>query len=239
LSSCKLEPSNQNTQVSNINNKTLIEDIIKVPEDCIKQYEVKLEENLSYSGIDRRQIRITVKSGLDKSTVDNNIKLATIEFYNKYQPKGISIVMFEEGDNIESAYTVAMGEFAPFGEWNKISSSSQLGNYKIKIQYKDAYFRPKEESIEVGKEIILFNEKEWNTAKRDFVPGKFVGLSKSAREWTDEFIIIKIPNNTKGSILDIHKEKMNDGSLFIRYKITVNFEGKNYIGWISIDEIKN
>ena len=215
-----------------------INQIISIPNDFIKNYEIKKEEDLSYDGIKRIQIRIVVPSGLDKSTIENNIKYAVIESYNKIKSAGISVLVYEKGDNIESAFSVAKGDFAPNGKWEEISNGISLNNYKLNVNLNDPYFQPKEKTSEINTIITLYKSEEWNRAKGEFVKATFVPLSNSAREWNEENIIVKIPNNSKGKIIEIYKEKITGGSEIIRYKVAVTHQGKNYEGWIHIDEIK-
>jgi len=239
--SCKVDNKNVNESSStneNVASNMTIEEKVELPIDFTKVYTVQKVEDLGYAGINRRQIRITVPSGLDKIAVENNLKHAVIEYYKMYNPDGLSIVAYENGDNVESAFTVGMAVFAPDGLWENIESNKPLENFELNIELKEAYFQPKEKQIEIGSTVTLFKETEWSKTERKSVPAKSVPISNSAREWTAENIIVKIPNNTKGTILEIHKEKLVDGSEFIRYKVEVSYNGKKYQGWINSEEIK-
>jgi hypothetical protein len=241
LFSCKENNSSnkkEKTETIELTTNISINQIISIPNDFIKNYEIKKEEDLSYSGIKRTQLRIVVPSGLDKSTVENNIKSAVIESYNKIKSDGISILVYEKGDNIESAFSVAKGDFAPNGKWEEISNGISLDNYKLNIDLNEPYFQPKESTSEINATITLYKFEEWNRTKGDFVKAYFVPLSNSAREWNEENIIVKVPNNSKGKIIDVYKEKITGGSEIIRYKVEVEHKGKTYEGWINSDEIK-
>jgi len=137
-----------------------------------------------------------------------------------------------------SAYTVAKSIFAPFGDWSKISSSNKLDNYKVQIDIHDAYFKPKTSTFEKGSLVKLFREEKWDRKKNKFVPAKDVALSKSINRWVEEDIIAYAKNNSSAKIIDVHKEKYSDGSEFIRYKVLVSKEGKNYEGWVHGEEVK-
>ena len=234
---CK-DVNQSNSTNENVASKMTIEEKVELPGNFTKVYTVQEVEDLSYAGIDRRQIRITLPTGLDKITVQNNLKHAVIEYFKIYSPDGLSVVAYENGDNIENAFTVGMAVFAPDGLWEKIESNKPLDNFELIIELKEAYFQPKEKQIEIGSIVTLFNETEWSKSERKLVPAKSVPISNSAREWTDENIIVKIPNNTTAVILEIHKEKLVDGSAFIRYKVEASNNDKKYQGWINSDEIR-
>ncbi|HEX9826675.1 MAG TPA: hypothetical protein VGA80_08760 [Flavobacteriaceae bacterium] len=228
----------EKTETTELTNKISINEIISVPKDFIKNYEIKKEEDLGYGGIKRTQLRIVIPSGLEKNTVENNIKYAVIESYNKKESDRISVLVYEKGDNIESAFSVGKGDFAPNGKWEEISSEISLENYKLNIDLNEPYFKPKETTTEINASVILYKSEEWNRAKRAFVKANSVPISNSAREWTEENIIVKVPNNSKGKIIDVYKEKITGGSEIIRYKVEVRHNGKTYEGWINSDEIK-
>jgi len=215
-----------------------IAEIISIPENFKKKYEIKKEEDLSYDGIKRTQFRIVIPSGLDKITVENNIKHSVLKSYEKEKTDGISILVYEKGDNIESAFSVAKGDFAPNGKWENIEKGVSLGKYKLNIDLNEPYFKPKEKSEKANSPVVLYKSEKYDRAKRKFVKAYSVPLSNSAREWTKENIIVNVPNNSKGKIIDVYKEKLNGGSEIIRYKVQVKYKGKNYKGWINSEEIK-
>lgn len=215
-----------------------IDDLVVLPADFEPRYKIQNEEDLSYSNINRRQIRITVPYGLNKVELENNLKHATKFVYNKYKPDGISVFAYEDGDNVMSAYTVAKCDFAPFGDWGKISASNKLDNYKVQIDIRDAYFKPKTSTFEKGSVVKLFREEKWDRNKKDFVPAKDVALSKSINSWVEEDIIAYVQNNSSAKILDVYKEKFPDGSDFIRYKVLVSIKGKNFEGWVHGEEVR-
>jgi hypothetical protein len=233
--SCK---SGQNNQEKDQSKSVTLEEKISLPVGFVIKYKIIKEEDLSYNGIKRFQYRITIPSTLNKEDVENNIKQIVLSNYKRFQLDGISILVFEEGDFISGAYTVAMGEFAPFGDWSKIEKNKPLQSYELKIEYKEKYFQPKEITLDKGSIVTLYKDKEWNIDQKKFVKATSVPLSNSTREWNKENIIIKIPNNTSAKILDVYKEKLIDDSEFIRYKVTVTYQGKKYEGWINNEEVK-
>lgn len=210
---------------------------IVLPVGFHKKYTIQKEENLSYKNINRRQIRITIPSGLKKSEVRDNIKHAVKQIYKKYKPDGISILVFEAGDNIESFYTVAKGDFAPYGIWKKIRKNIPLKDYELSIKTKESYFQPKSGIVKKGSSVKIYNDKKYDLNKRKFVKAKNISLSNSAKSWMTEDIIVKVPNYSVATIVDSYKEKLINGSELIRYKVKVNYKGKTYIGWVHGEQI--
>jgi hypothetical protein len=213
LSSCN-SGGNKTTSAS-VEKKT-IEDIILVPTDYVKNYTIEEEEDLSYDGIIRNQLRITIPAKLERADIENVIKQATIDCFKKNKSNGISILIYEKGDNVKSAYTVAMGEFAPLGDWDLVLKGVSLPSYKLKIEFNDGYFKPKAVLFSKGTLIKSNKETEWSTKERKFVKATKVPLSKSVSAWTDEYIIISVPNNTKAKIVDIHRQNYPNGEESIR-----------------------
>ena len=243
--SCSKESEQKvKSQSTNSNKNYTIDDLIVLPTDFQTKYEIQNEEDFSYRDkkngqlIKRIQIRITVHPSLNKSELENNLKHAIKIIYDKHKSNGISVLAYENGDNIMSAYTVAKSIFAPFGEWGKISASNKLDNYKVHINVRDAYFKLKISTFEIGSLVKIFRDKKWDSEKKDFVPAKDVALSKSINSWVEEDIIAYVQNNSSAKILDVHKEKYSDGSDFIRYKVLVSIKGKNFEGWVHSEEIR-
>lgn len=222
----------------------MIDNLIILPTNLQPKYKIKKEEDLSYRDtkngqlIKRIQIRITVPAGLNKNELENNLKHATKTIYNKHKPNGISIFAYEDGDNVMSAYTVAKCDFAPFGDWGKITTSKKINNYKTNIDIREAYFKPKVSTYGKGASVKLFREEKWDRKKKDFVTAKDVALSKSINSWVEEDIIAYAQNNSSANILDVYKEKFPDGSDFIRYKVRVSIKGKNFEGWVHGEEVR-
>ena len=237
------EQKGQN-QSTNTNKNYTIDDFVILPTDFQTKYKIENEEDFSYRDkkngqlIKRIQTRITVPPSLNKNELENNLKHAIKTIYDKHEPNGVSVLAYENGDNVMSAYTVAKSIFAPFGDWGNITSSNNLDNYKVQINIYDAYFKPKTSTFEKGSLVKLFREEKWDRKKKKFVPAKNVALSKSINSWVEEDIITYAQNNSSAKIIDFHKEKYSDGSEFIRYKVLVSKEGKNYEGWVHGEEVK-
>jgi hypothetical protein len=237
------EQKSSSQSMSSANNLT-IDNIISLPSNYQYKYIIQNEEDLSYQDnsssqlIKRIQIRIAVPPGLDKTELENNIKHATKTIYEKHKPNGISVLVYENGDNVMSAYTVAKSDFAPNGDWSKISISNKLDNYKVQMDINEAYFKPKASTIAKGLVVKLFCAEKYDRNKKEFVPATKVSLSNSVNSWVEEDIIGYAKNNSSAKILDIHKEKLPDGSDFIRYKVLVSIKGKDLQGWVHGEEVK-
>ena len=238
--SCSQEQKDlQNTQKTTQKKNLTIDDIIVLPNDFQVKYKIEKEEDLNYKNITRKQIRITVPSDLSKDELQNNIKHVVKYLYNKSNPDGISVLVYESGDNVMSAYTVAMGEFAPYGNWSLISANHTIDNYKIEVDIKDSYFNPRPKLLSTGSNVFLYKDQKYDRNRKEFVPASEVGLSKSINSWVEEDIIIFVPNNISAKILDVYKENLAGVEYFIRYKVAVSIQGNYYEGWVHDYEVKS
>lgn len=224
-------------QEQNKSESKTIEEILELSEKFKKEYRIKKDEDLSYKGIVRTQLRITVPAGLTKTEIKNNITDVVINSYKEKRADGISVLVYEDGDNINHAYTVAMGEFAPGGEWNNIKRNVPLSQFSLNIKYRKGYFHPKEVFLKKGTVVRLYKKTMWSRKQKKNVKAFEVPLSRSAEDWTKDFIIVNIPNGTSAKIIDVYTTKIA-GELFIRYKVETNYNGKKYTGWVHEDEVK-
>ena len=213
-----------------------INDIINIPTDLIVAYKIVKEENLSYSNINRRQIRISIPLGLTRQDITLNIYHSIKMTYNKYKPDGISVFVHQITDGSKFGGIIANADFAPYGKWDKIKSGVPLNKFDVNIDIQEWYFKPQEKTIKIGSNVKLSDTK-WDSGRKEFVPANYVPISKSINSWFDEDIIVRVPSNANVTILDDYKERLSNGEMFIRYKVKVLYKGKTYIGWVHGDEV--
>ena len=83
---------------------------------------------------------------------------------------------------------------------------------------------------QVNGDIVILND--------DFEGSTHVSISKSARSWWEEDIIVIVPNGIRATIVDKYQEKLIDGSLFERFKVKTNYDNKEFTGWVHDYDIK-
>lgn len=115
-------------------------DKLEIPAGFTKRYIIQEVEDFSYGNVDRKQLRITLPVGLSKQEVELNIVHATKYYYDKNKPDGISILGYTKNDDIRYFYTVAMGEYAPNGDWGSIGNNIPINKFKLKIEFNRSYF---------------------------------------------------------------------------------------------------
>jgi hypothetical protein len=56
-------------------------------------------------------------------------------------------------------------------------------------------------------------------------------------KWGKEYILAKIPSGTPAKLLNTHKTALSPEMLFVRYQVSVNWEGKTIKGWVHEKDI--
>ncbi len=120
-----------------------INSVLKVPKDFSPVYKIVQIDDLSSREIRKTRVHITFPLGLSKEKIITNIKHVIISLYKKNRPKAISILAYKEGDTLGYGFTVAMSQFAPYGEWGKaVEGNHALDKYELKTTFLDSYFLP-------------------------------------------------------------------------------------------------
>ena len=119
-----------------------IESVLKIPKDFSPVYKIQQTEDLSRWNVKRLRAKITVPTGLTKEQLTANIKHAIISLYKKHSPKAISVLVYKHGDSLDYGFTVAMSEFAPYGEWGRAKENLPIEKYECKINFYEGYFIP-------------------------------------------------------------------------------------------------
>lgn len=113
--------------------------------------EIKLEYKIADTETDnlqRRTIRVTVSESTLQSASEQDIKdflkALTDKQIAAFNPKGLCIFLYQEGDNISGAFTVAKCEYAPNGQWGDIvaeGSTKDYSKYDYNIELADLEFQ--------------------------------------------------------------------------------------------------
>lgn len=108
-----------------------IEEKLPIPKDFTPTYKIITDERLDYEwdGLDimRRSYRITLpKSSYDE--IKNNCRALAIKTY-KDGVYNVSIFVYNDASETNNAYTVAMYEFCPYGDWSRTNEM-----YSTKLQ---------------------------------------------------------------------------------------------------------
>ncbi|WP_029038015.1 hypothetical protein [Salinimicrobium xinjiangense] len=194
----------------------------------------------SYENSQMRTIKITVPPNLTRERIEKNIQKLILDYLSENGQTKLHIKAYLKGDSIDQYPTVARAEFLPQMGWLADDQEYELKTYNLDIEYRENYFGGNDVN-EVEKEIReveLFRDTKWDNVKKEFVKAESVPLSNAIREWTDDKIIVEIPNNSKAKIIDEYSEKLVGGAEIKRYKVEVEYNGKTYQGWIHSEEVK-
>ena len=231
LVSCKENKKKETSDYSILQNN------LDIPTFFDPEYTVKEREDLSHGNANRRQLRITVPTGLTKELVEYNIKEAVFTDIIRNGRAAVSVLVYKDKDSVNRAYTVAMGEFVPGGKWENANDESELKEYILKVEFAEGYFKSNAKPVDTEEDIVLFKDEKYDKAAREFIPASHVPISNSIREWTSEHIIIEVPNGIETEVVDTYRETILGGYEIIRHKVKVTFNGKEYQGWVHGEEV--
>ena len=107
----------------------------------IPAYWIMERNRMDFSAARRLQVRLCIPEGYSKTQVAEVIS----DVVAKEGPRmhAISIVVYEDGDNIQDAYTVAMATYAPRGDWAKALDGVQdyaHRTFNTVTEFRDFYF---------------------------------------------------------------------------------------------------
>lgn len=172
----------------------------------------------------RKEYRVFIPPQLTKEEVTATLRhLVDIESRKNNDIDEIAIFAYDNKDEFNGYYTVGKLEWCPDGNWGgvtpEIASSNNRSSYEYVIDISDTYLNPKT-SLSIGTKVKLQNKNS-----------KTVDVSSKKDSWGDDTIIVRVPNGTQVTIMDIAKF-ISPGLEMIRYNIKVNYSGKVYTGWV-------
>jgi hypothetical protein len=92
--------------------------------------------------IKRKTISITLPDGLDRQTVELNLKHAAHDLYEKEKPHALIVYGYREGETGASPYSVGMLTYAPYGDWGRAGEKPPPDKYQAVVEIKDSYLNP-------------------------------------------------------------------------------------------------
>jgi hypothetical protein len=122
---------------SEIKTMILIKKIIDFDYEKSANYKIVSIKDFSLKRLSRKDVRIVVPKNLSRETLINTVKKAVYQNFMKLdKPHALSVLVYKEGDNTNSTYTVAMCDFAPYGDWGYPEKTSYK-NYELKLNVND------------------------------------------------------------------------------------------------------
>lgn len=207
--------------------------VLDIPDGFKPVYKVLEVRDVSFknpttlSTVERKTVNISLPEGLDRATLELNMRRAAKEVYEKEKPDALMIYGYRRGESANTPYTVAMLTLAPYGDWGKAIERASPDSYKAVIEIRDTYlFKP----ASSGMTVIL---EYGGTAKTS------VEIYKNSRDaFKDVNGIGELPNGTIAKVLDKGEYQLSPTERFPMYKITATYNGKTYTGWIFAENTK-
>ena len=145
--------------------RTPLEDIDFPEGDFEPHYSIVKEEDLQYSKIIRKVIRIDLPPDMSKEEVIYNIRHCTALIFNKYKPEALSIFVYsDQASNFmgfDSKYNVAKSEFAFCGDFSRAEEgfayNMPISEFEPKYNFEESYFNQNlkiQTGEECAKEIV-------------------------------------------------------------------------------------
>lgn len=96
----------------------------------------------SLEPIKRKTISVTLPDGLDRRTVELNLRHAAKDLYDKEKPHALVVYGYRKGETGASPNSVGMLTYAPYGDWGKGGEKPPLDKYETVIEVKESYLNP-------------------------------------------------------------------------------------------------
>jgi hypothetical protein len=102
-----------------------------------------IKERNTLEPVKRKTISITLPDGLDRQTVELNLKHAAHDLYEKEKPHALIVYGYRKGESGASPHSVGMLTYAPYGDWGRAGEKPPLDRYQAVVEIKDSYLNPK------------------------------------------------------------------------------------------------
>lgn len=193
-----------------------------IPDSFTPAYHVASSEDLSYENgaekIMRHQYRVVIPKDLSESEIKNNMRHLAIQTYKQHRVKNISILAYTDINKINGSYTACLYELCPYGKWEQTNIKCPDDFYAENFIVSPSYYVEVLDKFSEGQRVVLNTDCEYDSKKQDFVSASKTNVSSCATDFSDEKIK-KIKNGVKGIIVETFRQRLNNGSFWIAYKV--------------------
>lgn len=168
----------------------------------------------------RKVIRITVKDGLSREELRANLEHAAWSVFRKQRCNAVMVFAYRKGDETTGVFTAGKAVLAPNGKWGNAEEFQDESQLKTTVELADLYFKKGT------------NSKKKTSAKLFSKDNSKVAISKVWGNWGDENVIVRVPPGKKVKILETKRKAMSQSFELVRIKISLNYNGKRYVGWV-------
>jgi hypothetical protein len=137
-----------NKQTSNASPNTIseIDRVLLIPTEFKPVYKAIKVEDVSSPLANRKTIHVSLPMITDNREIENNLRFAAKEYYEKEKFDALQIIGYLENRSIDSSNVLGTLTFAPYGDWGKASEKASLDKYKAVFKERNPYLPP------IGKE---------------------------------------------------------------------------------------
>jgi hypothetical protein len=101
-----------------------------------------IKDRNTLEAVKRKTVSINLPDGLDRQTVELNLKHAARDLYEKEKPHALIVYGYRKGETGASPYSVGMLTYAPYGDWGRAGEKPPLDKYQAVVEVKDSYLNP-------------------------------------------------------------------------------------------------
>lgn len=131
-----------------------IDRVFDVPSVFKPIYKILKVEDVSTQTASRKVVNVSLPKGTNKKDVENNLRYAAKELYEKEKPDAIEVRSYLEGRTIDASNALGSLIFAPFGDWARASEKPSLDSYRVVFQGRNSYQPPiNEESLSANNSL--------------------------------------------------------------------------------------
>jgi hypothetical protein len=144
------EPPTSSPAASTTSSNTVaeIDRVLGIPAGFSPIYKVLEMKDVSTATASRKVINLSLPKGTDKAAIENNLKYAAKELYEKEKPDAIEVFGYLEGRTIDSSNVMGRLTFAPYGDWARASERPSLDKYKAVFKERNPYLPPLDEEAQ-------------------------------------------------------------------------------------------
>jgi hypothetical protein len=113
-----------------------------LPAEFKPAYRVLNVKDESSPTASRKVINVSLPKGLSQAAIENNLRSAAKELYEKEKPDALIVYGYLEGRTTDSSNVLGQLTFAPYGDWARASERPPLDKYKAIIEGRNPYLPP-------------------------------------------------------------------------------------------------
>jgi hypothetical protein len=127
------------------NASTEIDRVLGITAGFKPTYKVLKVEDVSTATASRKVVHISLPKGTDQAAIEDNLRQAAKEAYEKDKPDAVEVHGYVEGRTIDASNVLGSLTFAPYGDWGRAAEKPSLDKYKAEFKERNPYLPPIDE----------------------------------------------------------------------------------------------